>query len=67
MKKVLAFDIDQTLNVAKTPIPDEIADLLVKMSKQGLLLPLRRNMKTEAGRSSLQNECVEKIRFPCRH
>lgn len=28
MKKVLAFDIDQTLNVAKTPIPDEIADLL---------------------------------------
>ena len=30
MKKVLAFDIDQTLNVAKTPIPDEIADLLIK-------------------------------------
>ena len=30
MKKVLAFDIDQTLNVAKTPIPDEIADLLVR-------------------------------------
>ncbi len=30
MKKVLAFDIDQTLNVAKTPINDEIADLLVK-------------------------------------
>lgn len=29
MKKVLAFDIDQTLNVAKTPIPDEIADLLI--------------------------------------
>ncbi|MBQ3433331.1 HAD-IIB family hydrolase [Candidatus Saccharibacteria bacterium] len=28
MKKVLSFDIDQTLNVAKTPIPDEIADLL---------------------------------------
>ena len=28
MKKVLAFDIDQTLNIAKTPIPDEIADLL---------------------------------------
>ena len=28
-KKVLAFDIDQTLNVAKTPIPDEIADLLI--------------------------------------
>lgn len=30
MKKVLAFDIDQTLNVAKTPITDDIADLLVK-------------------------------------
>ncbi len=30
MKKILAFDIDQTLNVAKTPINDEIADLLVK-------------------------------------
>ena len=29
MKKVLAFDIDQTLNVAKTPIDDEIAELLV--------------------------------------
>ena len=30
MKIVLAFDIDQTLNVAKTPITDEIAELLVK-------------------------------------
>lgn len=30
MKKVLAFDIDQTLNIAKTPIPPEIAELLVK-------------------------------------
>lgn len=30
MKKVLSFDIDQTLNIAKTPIPDEIAELLVK-------------------------------------
>lgn len=28
MKRVLAFDIDQTLNVAKTPIPKEIAELL---------------------------------------
>lgn len=28
MKKVLAFDIDQTLNVAKTPITPDIADLL---------------------------------------
>lgn len=30
MKKVLAFDIDQTLNIAKTPIPDEIAELLTE-------------------------------------
>ena len=30
MKKVLAFDIDQTLNVAKTPITDDIAELLTK-------------------------------------
>ncbi|MBR2589093.1 HAD-IIB family hydrolase [Candidatus Saccharibacteria bacterium] len=30
MKKVLSFDIDQTLNVAKTPIPEEIADLLIR-------------------------------------
>ncbi len=30
MKKVLSFDIDQTLNIAKTPIPDEIAQLLTK-------------------------------------
>lgn len=30
MKKVLAFDIDQTLNVAKTPITEEVAELLVK-------------------------------------
>ena len=30
MKKVLAFDIDQTLNISKTPITDEIAELLIK-------------------------------------
>ena len=30
MKKVLAFDIDQTLNIAKTPIDNELAGLLVK-------------------------------------
>lgn len=30
MKKVLAFDIDQTLNIAKTPITDDIAELLIK-------------------------------------
>ena len=30
MKKILAFDIDQTLNVAKTPIPDEMAWILAE-------------------------------------
>ena len=30
MKKVLAFDIDQTLNVAKTPITNDIAKLLTE-------------------------------------
>ena len=30
MKKVLSFDIDQTLNIAKTPITDDIAKLLIK-------------------------------------
>lgn len=30
MKKVLSFDLDQTLNIAKTPIPDEVAEVLVK-------------------------------------
>lgn len=30
-KQVLAFDIDQTLNIAKTPIPSEIATVLVKL------------------------------------
>lgn len=30
MKKVLSFDVDQTLNIAKTPIPDDIADLLTQ-------------------------------------
>ena len=30
MKKVLSFDVDQTLNVAKTPITNEVADLLLE-------------------------------------
>lgn len=35
MKEVLSFDVDQTLNIAKTPIPDEIAKLLVKCIEKG--------------------------------
>lgn len=30
VKKVLSFDVDQTLNVAKTPIPPEMAEVLTK-------------------------------------
>lgn len=40
MKKVLAFDVDQTLNVAKTPIGDEIADLLVALLPYFELCPI---------------------------
>lgn len=29
MKHILSFDIDQTLNIAKTPIPKDIAELLI--------------------------------------
>lgn len=31
MKKVLAFDLDDTLNVAKTPITPDVAELLTKL------------------------------------
>lgn len=40
MKKVLAFDIDQTLNVAKTPITAEIADLLIKCLDNFAVCPI---------------------------
>ena len=40
MKKVLAFDVDQTLNVAKMPIPDEIAELLVKCLNHYEICPI---------------------------
>ena len=40
MKKVLAFDIDQTLNVAKTPITDDIAELLVKCLEHFEICPI---------------------------
>ena len=39
-KKVLAFDIDQTLNIAKTPIPDEIADVLIKCLDNFQICPI---------------------------
>lgn len=40
MKQVLAFDIDQTLNVAKTPIPDEIAELLTSCLEHFEICPI---------------------------
>lgn len=39
-KKVLSFDIDQTLNIAKTPIPDEIADLLTIALDHFMICPI---------------------------
>ncbi len=39
-KRVLAFDIDQTLNIAKTPIPPEIATVLVKCLNYFEICPL---------------------------
>lgn len=39
-KKVLAFDIDQTLNIAKTPIPPEIAEVLVKCLRYFEICPI---------------------------
>ena len=35
LKKVLSFDVDQTLNVAKTPIPKEMAKLLIQCIRAG--------------------------------
>lgn len=40
MKKVLSFDIDQTLNIAKTPILDEIADLLNECLRHFEICPI---------------------------
>lgn len=40
MKKVLAFDIDQTLNIAKTPIPPEIAEVLSRCLDHFYICPI---------------------------
>lgn len=40
IKKVLSFDIDQTLNIAKTPIPPEIAELLKKCLNYFAICPI---------------------------
>ena len=53
MKKVLAFDIDQTLNVAKTPITDDIADLLVKCLDHFEVCPISGQNSTNSSSKSL--------------
>lgn len=40
MKKVLSFDVDQTLNVAKMPIPDDIAELLTELLNYYEICPI---------------------------
>ena len=40
VKKVLSFDIDQTLNIAKTPITDDIAELLIACSDHYEICPI---------------------------
>ena len=42
MKKVLAFDIDQTLNIAKTPIDDDMARLLIGCLHHFAVCPISR-------------------------
>lgn len=39
-KRILSFDVDQTLNVAKTPIPPEMASALVECLKHFEICPI---------------------------
>lgn len=40
IKKILSFDVDQTLNIAKTPIPPSVAQALLACSKYFLICPI---------------------------
>lgn len=40
MKKVLSFDVDQTLNVAKTPITKEMAEVLIDCLDDFIIAPI---------------------------
>lgn len=40
MKQVLSFDVDQTLNIAKTPIPPEMAEVLSKCLDHFYICPI---------------------------
>ncbi len=40
MKKIMSFDVDQTLNVAKTPITEEMAKVLIKLLDRYIVAPI---------------------------
>ena len=58
MKKVLSFDIDQTLNIAKTPIPDEMAFLLSECLNEFEICPIS-GQKFEQFLIQIVNRLVE--------
>ena len=58
MKKILSFDVDQTLNIAKTPISDEIADLLVECLNHFEICPIS-GQKFEQFLVQIVNRLVE--------
>jgi len=59
MKKVLSFDVDQTLNVAKMPVPDEIADLLIKCLDKFEICPIS-GQKFDQFMVQIANRLVER-------
>lgn len=64
MKKVLSFDVDQTLNVAKTPIPDEIADLLIACLRAGFAICPISGQKFDQFLVQIVNRLVERGATP---
>ena len=64
MKKVLSFDVDQTLNVAKTPIPDEIADLLIACLRADLAICPISGQKFDQFLIQIVNRLVERGATP---
>ena len=64
MKKVLSFDVDQTLNVAKTPIPDEIADLLITCLKADFAICPISGQKFDQFLIQIVNRLVERGATP---
>ncbi|MBQ3261451.1 HAD-IIB family hydrolase [Candidatus Saccharibacteria bacterium] len=64
MKSVLSFDVDQTLNVAKTPIPDEIADLLIACLRKNLAICPISGQKFDQFLIQIVNRLVERGATP---